>query len=211
MRGVFYGVFRAPPVVGWPPVCAFRRNLALPPKPEMESKPAATPLAAEAIKKSQDSMYVKVNLEGYAVGRKINLKAHDGYESLSHALQKMFDNFFLDYTNLFVKFLCNDQLTTQRIKKWLMMKKKKKMRLNLPNMFLFMKTMKVTECWSATYHGSETEMMNLSLIFSSWKWGELNSKLSPESATGHQVNAVEKIKHVISYACLSFISRSVVI
>ena len=39
------------------------------------------------------AMFVKVNMEGFAVGRKINLKAHDSYESLSRALQKMFTNF----------------------------------------------------------------------------------------------------------------------
>ncbi|XP_039122124.1 auxin-responsive protein IAA25-like [Dioscorea cayenensis subsp. rotundata] len=37
---------------------------------------------------------VKVNIcEGYAVGRKIDLKAHDSYDSLSKSLQKMFQNF----------------------------------------------------------------------------------------------------------------------
>lgn len=83
---------RAPPVVGWPPVRTFRKNLAPQSKPEMETK--AAPPSVEAPKKFEDSMFVKVNMEGYAVGRKINLKAHDSYESLSHALQKMFNNFF---------------------------------------------------------------------------------------------------------------------
>lgn len=41
-----------------------------------------------------ESMFVKVHMEGYAIGRKINVKAHDGYESLSRALKKMFDNFY---------------------------------------------------------------------------------------------------------------------
>ncbi|XP_058097708.1 auxin-responsive protein IAA25-like isoform X2 [Magnolia sinica] len=86
---------RAPPVVGWPPVRAFRKNLASQPKPgEMESKAAAAATSAEAPKAVEESMFVKVNMEGYAVGRKINLKAHESYESLSRALQKMFNNFF---------------------------------------------------------------------------------------------------------------------
>lgn len=53
-----------------------------------------TPASVEAPKKFEDSMFVKVNMEGYAVGRKVDLKAHDSYESLSLALQKMFNNFF---------------------------------------------------------------------------------------------------------------------
>lgn len=40
------------------------------------------------------TMFVKVNMEGCTVGRKIDLKLHNGYDSLSHALQKMFHNFF---------------------------------------------------------------------------------------------------------------------
>jgi auxin-responsive protein IAA len=39
------------------------------------------------------TMFVKVNLEGYAVGRKIDIKAHRGYTSLSEALQGMFHGF----------------------------------------------------------------------------------------------------------------------
>lgn len=41
-------------------------------------------------------MFVKVNLEGYAVGRKIDLKAHRSYDSLSQALQSMFHGFLSD-------------------------------------------------------------------------------------------------------------------
>lgn len=62
----------------------FRKNLAPHLKPEMESKAM----------KAEETMFVKVNMEGYAIGRKINLKAHDGYESLSRAVQKMFHNFY---------------------------------------------------------------------------------------------------------------------
>ncbi|XP_026454839.1 auxin-responsive protein IAA28-like [Papaver somniferum] len=91
---------RVPPVVGWPPVRAFRRNLTSPSKQEMKTKDAASTKIVfatddEVMRKStaMDTMYVKVNMEGYAVGRKINLKAHESYESLSQALQNMFDNF----------------------------------------------------------------------------------------------------------------------
>lgn len=47
------------------------------------------------------SRFVKVTMEGYGIGRKVNLKAHDGYQSLSHALSKLFHNFLSGiYVNL---------------------------------------------------------------------------------------------------------------
>ncbi|XP_020246625.1 auxin-responsive protein IAA25-like isoform X2 [Asparagus officinalis] len=94
-----------PPIVGWPPVRASRRNLSglNPIKPEMEDEKDAKKAkieenGEERVISSNDqvkptTMFVKVNMEGFAVGRKINLKAHNSYESLSRALQKMFANF----------------------------------------------------------------------------------------------------------------------
>lgn len=96
---------QAQPVVGWPPVRTFRRNLAgsQATKQEMESekeaKKAKSLMEMEKVAnninhvQSKPTMFVKVNMEGYAVGRKIDLKAHDSYDSLSKSLQKMFQNF----------------------------------------------------------------------------------------------------------------------
>ncbi|OAY78440.1 Auxin-responsive protein IAA27 [Ananas comosus] len=102
-------------VVGWPPVREFRRNLVstnLPKSAMNDHEKGATSAkpAAENIDDNDDdddnsnvmkrrtesrpTMFVKVNMEGYVVGRKINLRAHDSYESLSRAVQKMFSNFF---------------------------------------------------------------------------------------------------------------------
>ncbi|XP_008786490.1 auxin-responsive protein IAA25-like [Phoenix dactylifera] len=89
------------PVVGWPPICAFRKNLVDPQslKSEMDEEKDAKRVKlveAEAIIKELEvkpTMFVKVNMEGCFVGRKIDLKAHDSYKSLFHALKKMFDNF----------------------------------------------------------------------------------------------------------------------
>ncbi|KAG6478578.1 hypothetical protein ZIOFF_062021 [Zingiber officinale] len=89
-------------VVGWPPVRAFRRNLGF----HNQTGPVTAPEAkAEDIHvENKESMasesqegqtkFVKVNMDGCTVGRKIDLKLHDGYNSLSHALLKMFHNFF---------------------------------------------------------------------------------------------------------------------
>ncbi|KAH7420740.1 hypothetical protein KP509_13G020000 [Ceratopteris richardii] len=55
-------------VVGWPPIRSYRKhNLA---------KPA--------------EMYVKVNMDGMTVGRKVDLNAHSSYEGLLLALEDMF-------------------------------------------------------------------------------------------------------------------------
>ncbi|KAK1324124.1 Auxin-responsive protein IAA25 [Acorus calamus] len=101
---------RSTPVIGWPPVRAFRRqrvSLQLStkskemeePKKEEKAVPRTDETEHDGDMRKDDeslnrsSMYVKVNIEGYGIGRKINLGAHDNYESLSHALLKMFQNF----------------------------------------------------------------------------------------------------------------------
>ncbi|WOL18779.1 hypothetical protein Cni_G27576 [Canna indica] len=97
-----------PPAVGWPPIRSFRRNLGV----QNQSKSMITSEAkAEVIKvikqenmqnelHKRTTMFVKVNMEGCTVGRKIDLKLYNGYDSLSHALQKMFHNFFsVNYLN----------------------------------------------------------------------------------------------------------------
>lgn len=35
-------------------------------------------------------MFVKINMEGVPIGRKINLKAYDSYEKLSLAIDELF-------------------------------------------------------------------------------------------------------------------------
>ncbi|KAK1275785.1 Auxin-responsive protein IAA25 [Acorus gramineus] len=101
---------RSTPVVGWPPVRAFRRQRVSfqlstkskemeEPKKEEKAAPTTEETEQDGDMRKDDgssnrsSMYVKVNMEGYGIGRKINLGAHDNYESLSHALFKMFQNF----------------------------------------------------------------------------------------------------------------------
>ncbi|VAI88563.1 unnamed protein product [Triticum turgidum subsp. durum] len=96
-----------PQLVGWPPVRTFRKNL---------SATSTRPAYSEDLSKvehcyeeedhgnintgvavqERPAMFVKVNLEGYAVGRKIDLNAHRGYGSLSGALQSMFHGFLSD-------------------------------------------------------------------------------------------------------------------
>uniref|UniRef100_A0A0D3GGF7 Auxin-responsive protein n=1 Tax=Oryza barthii TaxID=65489 RepID=A0A0D3GGF7_9ORYZ len=92
-------------LVGWPPVRAFRKNLSTPKpadaddlmnkmKPCSDEGHGSRDAAQE--RRPSSTMFVKVNLEGYAVGRKIDLKAHRSYDSLSQALQSMFHGFLSD-------------------------------------------------------------------------------------------------------------------
>lgn len=93
-----------PIIVGWPPIRSSRRNLTSQNSTkssvidEKEStlkrdvKLAETKDAAIRLE-LRPTLYVKVNMEGFSVGRKIDLSAHDSYESLSRALQNMFYNF----------------------------------------------------------------------------------------------------------------------
>ncbi|WVZ96835.1 hypothetical protein U9M48_042418 [Paspalum notatum var. saurae] len=83
----------AAPVVGWPPVRAFRRNLAS----SSSSKPSrappssrhggADPAPAGAGKKG---LFVKINMDGVPIGRKVDLSAHAGYDTLSAAVDHLF-------------------------------------------------------------------------------------------------------------------------
>ncbi|XP_062182984.1 auxin-responsive protein IAA27-like isoform X2 [Phragmites australis] len=104
-----------PVAVGWPPVHTSRRNLVtsmLVAKPGTAvvvdgSKGMTTPMPSGGEKnvvvptdstlvvtRPQANMFAKVHMEGYAIGRKINLRAHSSYDSLSQVLTKMTRNFF---------------------------------------------------------------------------------------------------------------------
>lgn len=75
----------APPakgqVVGWPPVRSYRRStLAMRPKPVGEDGD------------SHSTIYVKVNMDGIPIGRKVDLRAYKSYDGLLSALEDMFRN-----------------------------------------------------------------------------------------------------------------------
>lgn len=81
---------RAPPVVGWPPIRSFRKNLAGQPKVAAAPPCNPPPPVADPGEKKINTMFVKVNVDGVPIGRKIDLKAYDSYEKLSVALDEMF-------------------------------------------------------------------------------------------------------------------------
>lgn len=84
----------AAPVVGWPPVRSFRKNLA-------SSRPS--PLSSSSAARHQDGdakgeggghnkggLFVKINMDGVPIGRKVDLRAYGGYAELSAAVGKLF-------------------------------------------------------------------------------------------------------------------------
>ncbi|KAF5184178.1 Auxin-responsive protein [Thalictrum thalictroides] len=81
------------PVVGWPPVRSFRKNLAssTSSKQVQDSQNEDPP---KEINTKQEScgkgMFVKINMDGVPIGRKVDLKAYNSYEKLSSAVDKLF-------------------------------------------------------------------------------------------------------------------------
>lgn len=94
-------------VVGWPPVRAYRMNSL-----SNRAKSLATgdydlnagvrdgnstsyignvsKVAGDGIKRPSRSFFVKVNMDGVGIGRKIDLSLHSCYESLAQTLEEMF-------------------------------------------------------------------------------------------------------------------------
>lgn len=103
-----------PSTVGWPPVHTSRRNIVTAmhvtktgatvagggPKSTTTfaggQKTVAPPTDSTVVatRPPAANMFAKVHMEGYAVGRKINLRAQGSYDSLSRMLSKMTTNFF---------------------------------------------------------------------------------------------------------------------
>nr|XP_043614956.1 auxin-responsive protein IAA26-like [Erigeron canadensis] len=92
------------PVVGWPPIRSFRRNIA-----SSSNSKQASPLSDSqngmvvsnqnvANKKdkmvessqTQKGFFVKINMIGVPIGRKVDLNAYDTYEKLSVAVDQLF-------------------------------------------------------------------------------------------------------------------------
>ncbi|KAL6629655.1 hypothetical protein ACP70R_029420 [Stipagrostis hirtigluma subsp. patula] len=75
------------PVIGWPPVRTFRRNLATFGKACLEQQNEKKAAKTEETKRAP---FVKINMDGIPIGRKIDLNALDSYEKLSLAVDKLF-------------------------------------------------------------------------------------------------------------------------
>ncbi|KAJ4796865.1 Auxin-responsive protein [Rhynchospora pubera] len=83
------------PVVGWPPVRSFRRNLASTSKTVLKPQKWASGTCAK-FENSTKGLFVKINMDGVPIGRKIDLKAYDSYDKLSSAVDQLFRGLLAD-------------------------------------------------------------------------------------------------------------------
>ncbi|OEL27012.1 Auxin-responsive protein IAA16 [Dichanthelium oligosanthes] len=90
----------AAPVVGWPPVRSFRRNLASSRQSPQSSSAhhqdggvkgsGAKGGAGAGEGGHKGGLFVKINMDGVPIGRKVDLRAYGGYAELSAAVGKLF-------------------------------------------------------------------------------------------------------------------------
>ncbi|KAK4791214.1 hypothetical protein SAY86_031627 [Trapa natans] len=84
----------ASPVVGWPPIRASRRNLSSSSSLKLPSNsPDVIPDKITLEKPAENKgkgLFVKINMEGVPIGRKVDLKACDSYEKLAFSVDQLF-------------------------------------------------------------------------------------------------------------------------
>ncbi|TVU21440.1 hypothetical protein EJB05_31073 [Eragrostis curvula] len=81
----------AAPVVGWPPVRSFRRNLASSRLPSSAHQDGGAKYGgAKGGGHKGNGAFVKINMDGVPIGRKVDLRAYGGYTDLSAAVGKLF-------------------------------------------------------------------------------------------------------------------------
>ncbi|KAJ8535901.1 hypothetical protein K7X08_034302 [Anisodus acutangulus] len=83
------------PVVGWPPIRSFRKNLASSStvEPATETRNVVVPIKSaneKPMEICQKGLFVKINMDGIPIGRKVDLKAYDSYDKLSSAVDQLF-------------------------------------------------------------------------------------------------------------------------
>lgn len=82
----------ARPIVGWPPVRSSRRNLMssnFSSKVETESSENGGK-KGENSEIIEESLFVKIKMDGVPIGRKVDLKSYTDYDNLSSAVDELF-------------------------------------------------------------------------------------------------------------------------
>ncbi|OWM76517.1 hypothetical protein CDL15_Pgr005481 [Punica granatum] len=84
------------PVVGWPPIRSSRKNLSSSSTSNLKPPPKSQDVVSNKIsgEKPAEStgkgLFVKINMEGVPIGRKVDLKACNSYEKLASAVDELF-------------------------------------------------------------------------------------------------------------------------
>ncbi|XP_066309620.1 auxin-responsive protein IAA6-like isoform X2 [Miscanthus floridulus] len=81
------------PVVGWPPVRSFRRNLAHGGSSKQSTEPHNSEASMKEKLACKKNPLVKINMDGIPIGRKVDLGAYDSYERLSLGVKELFHGF----------------------------------------------------------------------------------------------------------------------
>ncbi|CAN6456773.1 unnamed protein product [Victoria cruziana] len=78
-------------VVGWPPLRSFRKNFASSSgKPSGEIDSSRASVNESKVGSCKKGLFVKINMDGVPIGRKIDLGAYDGYQKLFFAVDELF-------------------------------------------------------------------------------------------------------------------------
>jgi len=82
------------PVVGWPPIRSFRKNLASSSSskqtPESQNAVQSKVPSEKPVASCRKGFFVKINMDGVPIGRKVDLEAHDSYEKLASSVDELF-------------------------------------------------------------------------------------------------------------------------
>ncbi|AEE75827.1 phytochrome-associated protein 1 [Arabidopsis thaliana] len=84
------------PVVGWPPVRSFRKNLASTSSSKLGNESShggqinKSDDGEKQVETKKEGMFVKINMDGVPIGRKVDLNAYNSYEQLSFVVDKLF-------------------------------------------------------------------------------------------------------------------------
>ncbi|KAK1360213.1 Auxin-responsive protein [Heracleum sosnowskyi] len=85
------------PVVGWPPIRSFRKNIASSTSSKLKVEPkqqnVAPPQKSASVKQVENcckGLFVKINMDGVPIGRKVDLKTYDSYDKLSCSVDELF-------------------------------------------------------------------------------------------------------------------------
>ncbi|KAG6425894.1 hypothetical protein SASPL_110102 [Salvia splendens] len=78
-------------VVGWPPIRSFRKNIASGSSSKQASdSPDGAPRKVSTVENCPRTPFVKINMDGIPIGRKVDLKSYNTYEKLSFAVDELF-------------------------------------------------------------------------------------------------------------------------
>ncbi|CAN6441293.1 unnamed protein product [Victoria cruziana] len=88
-------------VVGWPPVRSFRKNFAASSsKPPPEKQNMGDTINGKKADVPKNGLFVKINMDGVPIGRKVDLAAYDSYDKLAVAVDELFRGLLAAQGNL---------------------------------------------------------------------------------------------------------------